>query len=142
MAIANLDSPPQDKTANYATSKTGNWFLASELAREVGRTSIISVAQNPGNLKTNLLRHAQWMKYASFPLLYKPRMGAYTELWAGLSPEVTFEMNGGYVVPWGRPHPSPRKDLLDALKTKQEGGTGQAAEFRKWVEKQTARYIQ
>lgn len=141
MVIAELDSQLQDKTKNYVTSKVGNWFLASELAREVRVNGIISVTQNPGNLKTNLLRHAQWMKYASYPLLYKPRMGAYTELWAGLSSELTTEMNGSYVVPWGRRHPSPRKDLLDALKNTQEGGTGQAAEFRRWCEKQVGRYM-
>lgn len=38
----------------------------------------------------------------------------------------------------GRVHRSPRKDLVDALKSMQEGGTGQAGEFREWCEKQTA----
>ena len=55
MIIANLASPPKDQTKNYAASKTGNWFLASELAREVGPQGILSVVQNPGNLKTDLL---------------------------------------------------------------------------------------
>jgi hypothetical protein len=69
-------------------------------------------------------------------------MGAYTKLWAGLSPELTMEMNGGYVIPWGRIHPSPRKDLLDALKSVEEGGTGQAGEFQAWCKKQTEMYLQ
>lgn len=39
------------------------------------------------------------MKILAAPLLYDAKMGAFTELWAGLSPDVTMEMNGGYVVP-------------------------------------------
>ncbi|KAI9791486.1 MAG: hypothetical protein M1816_003830 [Peltula sp. TS41687] len=141
MIMADLDSPPRDKTRNYVASKTGNWFLASELARQVGPHGILSVSQNPGNLNTNLLRHARWMKLMSFPLLHRAQMGAYTELWAGLPPDLTMEMNGSYVIPWGRAHPSPRKDLLDALKTVDEGGTGQAGEFREWCEKQVTEYM-
>jgi hypothetical protein len=49
------------------------------------------------------------MQLAVSPILYKAEIGAYTELWAGLSPKLTMEMNGGYVIPWGRIHPSPRK---------------------------------
>jgi NAD(P)-dependent dehydrogenase (short-subunit alcohol dehydrogenase family) len=138
--MADLASPPSDKTKNYVASKTGNWFLASELARKVGPQGILSMTQNPGNLSTNILRHAKWMRLVSFPLLYHAKMGAYTELWAGLSSELTVEMNGGYVIPWGRVHPSPREDLLDALRSVEEGGTGQAGEFWKWCEKQTLEY--
>jgi hypothetical protein len=109
----------------------GNLLLASELAYRVGPQGILSVAQNPGNLKTNLLRHtSKWMQRAVSPLLCNAKIGAYTELWAGLSPELTIEMNGAYVIPWGRLHPSPRKDLLDALKSVEGGGTGLADEFR------------
>ena len=89
MLIADLTSPPQDQTKNYVASKTGNWFLASELARKVGLQGILNVVQNPGNLKTNLLRHAPvWMRLAASPLLHNAKQGAYTELWAGLSPEL------------------------------------------------------
>ena len=139
--LRDLDSPPQDKTKNYVTSKTGNWFLASELARESSGLGIISVTQNPGSLKTNLLRHAgSFMRIAASPLLYDAKLGAYTELWAGLSPDITVKQNGSYIVPWGRLHPSPRKDLLEALRPKNEGGTGQAQEFRMWCEQQVAAY--
>jgi CubicO group peptidase (beta-lactamase class C family) len=74
--------------------------------------------------------------YISHP----PKLGAYTELWAGLSPDVRVADGGRYAIPWGRWHSMPRKDILDALKTKQEGGTGQAAEFWKWCEDQTKEY--
>ncbi|MCJ1250576.1 hypothetical protein MMC30_007804 [Trapelia coarctata] len=141
MHMADLASPPLDQTRNYATSKTGNWFLASELAREVGPQGILSVTQNPGNLKTNILRDAdKWVPWVLGPFLFNAKMGAYTELWAGLSAELTMQENGAYVVPWGRMHPSPRKDLLAALKSVEEGGTGQAGEFRGWCEKQSVEF--
>lgn len=124
-----------------ALSKVGNWFLASELGRDQGRHGILSVSQNPGNLKTNVLRHVSpLLTFFLNPLLYPAKFGAYTELWAGLSSELTMAQNGSYVIPWGRIHPSPRNDLVAALKPAEEGGTGQAAEFRDWCEKQTAEY--
>ena len=141
MNLADLTSTPQYQPKYYTLSKTGNWYLASEMAKELGPHGIISITQNPGSLKTNLLRHfPRWQRIAASPLMHHPKMGAYTELWAGLSLDVSMEMNGGYAIPWGRPHPAPRQDLLDALKSTGEGGTGQAAEFREWCEKQIADY--
>jgi len=141
-----ITAPPADKTANYVASKTGNWFLASELASTVEAHGILSVVQNPGNLKTQLLRHApRMMTTMAAPLLYEARMGAYTELWAGLAPELSREEEkmracAGYVVPWGRLHPAPRKDLLLALQSKENGGSGRAVEFREWCEEKTRDY--
>ena len=63
-----------------------------------------------------------------WPILHKAKMGAYTELYAGLSPDITLDMGGGYVVPWGRIHTAPRPDL------------GKAAEFREWCEKKTVEF--
>ena len=135
------ESVPLDKTRNYVTSKTGNWFLASELGREVAPKGILSVVQNPGNLNTNLLRHVKWMKLLTSPLLYNAMFGAYTELWAGLSTTLTMEHVGAYVIPWGRLHPSPRQDLLDALKSRDCGGTGVATEFLGWCVDKISTYV-
>ena len=141
MDLADLTTTPPNQIKNYATSKTGNWYLASELARELGPHGILSVTTNPGNLSTNLLRHfPKWQRIAVSPILHEAKMGAYTELWAGLSPDVTVEKNGGYVVPWGRFHTAPRQDLLDALKSPEQGGTGQAAKFCEWCQQKTAKY--
>ena len=141
IVMEEIKSPSQDKTRNYVATKTGNWFIASEFGRQ--EKDIISVTQNPGNLKTNLLRHASSMMRAlSSPLLYDARFGAYTELWAGLSPELDdTTKNGSYVIPWGRLHPSLRQDLLNALISKNEGGTGQAQEFMTWCNTQIADYL-
>lgn len=139
--ISELNTPSSDQQTNYVTSKTGNWFLASALAAQVGPKGILSVTQNPGNLKTALLRHAPWiLGFVTTPLLHRAKMGAYTELWAGLSADLGIEEGGKYVVPWGRLHPKPRPDLLAALKTQEDGGTGVAAQFLEYCEKQTAEF--
>ncbi|APA07496.1 hypothetical protein SS1G_01019 [Sclerotinia sclerotiorum 1980 UF-70] len=140
LIMSEVETATKDKAKNYGTSKIGNWLLGSEMARQVGQHGIISITQNPGNLKTNLMRHAKWMYYAAYPLLHKAKMGAFTELFAGLSPEITMEQNGGYVIPWGRVHDAPRKDLLVSLKSVEEGGNGRAEEFWNWCEEQIAKY--
>ncbi|PQE22145.1 hypothetical protein CJF30_00010744 [Rutstroemia sp. NJR-2017a BBW] len=66
-----------------------------------------------------------------------PIMGAYTELWAGLSPDVKCEDGGKCALPWGRWHTDPRKDILQSMKSKEEGGTGLSADFWDWCEQQT-----
>ncbi|TVY84724.1 putative oxidoreductase [Lachnellula suecica] len=138
--MADVITPSKDNQRNYFITKIGNWFLASELAREVAPSGIISVVQNPGNLNTNLLRHVMWMKYMSYPLLHKARKGAYTELWAGLSPDINLESTGCYIIPWGRVHPAPRAELVRALKSSDENGSGLAKQFWDWCESQTIEF--
>ena len=136
--ISDLEKPPADQQKNYVTSKTGNWFLASALAAQVGSKGILSVTQNPGNLKTSLLRHSPWiLGFLAAPLLYNAKMGAYTELWAGLSSTLGIGDGGKYVLPWGRLHPSPRPELVAALKTQEDGV---ATLFMKYCEEQTASF--
>ena len=136
--ISDLKNPPADRQKNYVTSKTGNWFLASALAAQVGSKGILSVTQNPGNLKTPLLRHSPWiLGFLTAPLLHRPKMGAYTELWAGLSSTLGIGDGGKYVLPWGRLHPSPRPELVAALNTREDGV---AALFMEYCEEQTASF--
>jgi NAD(P)-dependent dehydrogenase (short-subunit alcohol dehydrogenase family) len=138
--MSELDTPPSDQTKNYLNSKTGNWYLASEFGERVKGYGILSLTQNPGNLNSNLLREHTWMKFFVRPLLYPSRMGAYTELWAGLAPELGIENSGAYVAPWGRLHPAPREDLVKTVKSVDEGGTGRAAEFWAWCEEKIAEF--
>ncbi|TFK75604.1 NAD(P)-binding protein [Pluteus cervinus] len=133
-----LHQPPKDKARNYINSKTGNWFLSSELARRT--ESIISVAQNPGAASTNLFRHTPLVRYLAWPLLHTPVLAAYTELYAGLSEDITVEKNGCYVIPWGRIATNVRKDLLDAMKPEEEGGSGRAKEFWEFCMEKTRDY--
>ena len=61
-------------------------------------------------------------------------------LWTGFSSDVKSTDGGRMAIPWGRWHPSPRQDILESLKTKEEGGTGLAAEFWEWCDKQSKNY--
>lgn len=127
----------------YTNSKTANWFLASEFAKRIGdEEGILSLTQNPGALKTNILRNAPRLLYwVAFPLLSDAIYGAYTELYCGLSNDLTLEKDSGcYVLPWGRVHPSPRTDLLNAMKSKEDGGTGRAEELWNWCEERVAEF--
>ncbi|TAQ86124.1 hypothetical protein B7494_g5554 [Chlorociboria aeruginascens] len=113
----------------------------SQIVELSSPTGGFTMDETPGNLKTNLLRSHKMMYYASYPLLHKAKLGAYTELYAGLSPELTLAEKGGLVAPWGRIHPAPRQDLLAALRSTEIGGTGRAKEFSDWCEEKIAEFI-
>ncbi|KEY71646.1 hypothetical protein S7711_10186 [Stachybotrys chartarum IBT 7711] len=132
----------QNPSRNYAISKTGDWFLASEFDRRARADRVLFLAQNPGNLITNIWDRVPWIIKAPVRiLLHPPQRGAYSELWAGFSPEITLEDGGRYGIPWGKWHPGPRGDLLQSLKSKEEGGTGIAAEFWDWCDDQTKSFV-
>lgn len=70
---------------------------------------------------------------------YEPIYGAYTELYAGFSPDITLEKNGAWIRPWGRVG-TLRQDILDG-RSKGEGGTGNAEAFWNWSEEQVKPYL-
>ena len=65
-------------------------------------------------------------------MVLKPAIyGAYSELFAALSPDVTAKHNGGFLVPWGRFGDIP--DHIDkGRRPKAEGGSGAAEQFWAW----------
>ncbi|KAJ5619729.1 hypothetical protein N7510_003713 [Penicillium lagena] len=129
-----------NKRDKYAQSKVANMFLASEFAKRTQGDGVIHVGFNPGNLKSPLQRHMGTITNALTGwMLHHPKFGAFTELYAGLSPDIQPEQNGSYVIPWGRLH-VPRKDLVDAMKSREEDGTGIAAAFWDWCKNETAQY--
>ena len=138
--LATINTCPLDstnaKTEQYAATKAGNYFYATEFARRyTPSTGIVSLTQNPGNLKTNVWRNAPTWIYALVSwTLYDGIYGARTGLWAGWSEGVGIEHSGGYVVPWGRWHPGQRADLVKAVRGKDEGGLGRAEQFWEWSE--------
>lgn len=143
IVLSELTETPKDRTRNYTNSKTGNFLLASELARRSNhsKSGLISVSTNPGAASTDLFRHTPWMAYLSWPLLHPPKLAAYTQLYAGLSEHIRGEENGCYVVPWGRIHRQLRKDLVEATKTKEEGGTEKTKEFWGFCEEKTRNFV-
>ncbi|KAH8819442.1 short-chain dehydrogenase [Xylogone sp. PMI_703] len=133
-----------DKMAmyKYSISKAGNYLHAVEFAKRHKADGIISNALNPGNLSTNLVRYqSALVKFILKLLLQYPAInGAYTELFAGLSPDITIEKSGEWIIPFGRTLPM-RKDVVESTKTKEEGGTGVGLKFWEWTEEQITPYL-
>ncbi|RMD44295.1 hypothetical protein DV735_g799, partial [Chaetothyriales sp. CBS 134920] len=125
----------------YGISKAGNILQAAEYARRVGAAgNIISVSLDPGNLKTGLYQTIPKWQMPVINLFLKDAIyGAYTELFAGLSPHVQLEHNGRFIEPWGR-IASTRWDIEESRKAESEGGNGIAAQFYDWNEQQVAPY--
>lgn len=135
---AELDAPSQDQNRNYAVSKAGNWFLAARLAKQLGPQGVVSITQNPGNLRTGIFDDTpRLIVWASLLVLFQARDGAHTILCAGLAPEITVHDGGRYVVPWGKWHPRPREDLLRAIQDREDGGEGLARGLEEWCERVT-----
>ena len=140
--IDQLSNPSKDRNEHYATSKAGNWFLASEYHRRFGDKGVVSLTSNPGSLRTNVWRTTPIRFYWPFyVILSRPVDGAHTNLWVGFSKEITSSDGGRYAIPFGRWHPNPRHDIVLALKSKVEGGTGEAMEFWDWCEEQIKPYL-
>ncbi|KAI1449400.1 NAD(P)-binding protein [Annulohypoxylon stygium] len=126
----------------YSTSKLGNFLQNTEFASKHKQDGIVSTSLNPGNLDSDLWRTQgplmTWFlrKTVFFPSVY----GAYTCLFAGLSPQVTLEKSGSHIAPWGRLW-SITNAMAAASKSKSEGGTGAASEFWGWTDEQVKKYI-
>ena len=135
-----LSTGTSDPTRDYAVSKAGNWFLAHEYAARHGVDGIVSVAQNPGNLNSGAYGGTPWylMMFVK-PVLHEVRLGACTGFFAGFTGDISLENNGAYVIPWGRlraDEDCPRKDIILALRSEEEGGLGYGKKFWDWCEEQ------
>ncbi|KAF7526033.1 hypothetical protein G7054_g10894 [Neopestalotiopsis clavispora] len=122
---------------NYGQTKVGSVFLAHELAKRTPQTGIVHASFNPGNLQTELQRHwvglDRWVTETFF--VYPPIHGAYTELFAAISPELTPSKSGAYIYPWGRFGSVPA-GVSAAMETG-DGGAAIAARFLEWCGSQT-----
>ncbi|KAI4944887.1 hypothetical protein J4E91_008231 [Alternaria rosae] len=118
----------------YGTSKGGNVFHALEFQRKYGSEGVVSVALNPGNLKSELGRNMNPVHhfFANF-MLYPTVNGAYTELFAGFAPDAAKLKTGEWVMPFGRVG-TLRKDYWS------ETGKKTARAFWEWSEKQVEQY--
>ncbi|RYP05648.1 hypothetical protein DL764_003657 [Monosporascus ibericus] len=134
----------KDPNELYATSKTANWFLASEFARREGKTGVVHIAGNPGNYNTNIWRHApRLLYYILSPILRDPVHGAETYLWMAFSQSVTMDeaVAGRYAICDGRWHPGQREDIILALRSTEEGGSGRAREYFDWSERRIEEFV-
>ncbi|KAI1091354.1 NAD(P)-binding protein [Rostrohypoxylon terebratum] len=135
--FAVLETGTRDQTTNYAASKAGAWALGREFGRRHVSDNILSVAMNPGNLDSGSFKGTP--RFAMFMMrmlwLQKPIFGAYTELFAGLSPEVTRDTCSKYIFPWGRLVPDSsivRQDVVKAAESEEQGGLGYGKKLWEW----------
>ncbi|RYN34140.1 hypothetical protein AA0115_g2860 [Alternaria tenuissima] len=119
----------------YGISKAGNVFHAMEFQRRYRKQGVVSVALNPGNLKSDLQRHVPALQLFLINMILPPPVnGAYTELFAGLAPDVANLNTSDWVVPFGRVM-QVRKDYYS------EAGKKTASAFWEWSEKQVEQYV-
>ncbi|KAI0113648.1 hypothetical protein GGR51DRAFT_546881 [Nemania sp. FL0031] len=125
----------------YCLSKLGNYYYATEFAARHAADGIISVPLNPGNIDSDFWRTMGSVVTCVLrkTLLYPPRYGAYTNVFAGFSPEVTLQKSGQFVAPWGQ-FRNVSKDMLEGSKPTSQGGNGTAKEFWDWSETQIKAY--
>jgi retinol dehydrogenase-12 len=130
-----------NSSVDYSQSKAGNCLLASEFAAKYAKDGVVSVSWNPGNLVSELQRHmAQILRYIMNTFALHPVIfGGYTELYAACSPDITASQSGSYIAPWGRVTPQ-RADIVAAMKSEKEGGTGVASKFWEYCDKETSQY--
>lgn len=99
--LSNLDYHiEQNPFTKYAISKAGNYLQGVEFARRHKSDGVVGVPLNPGNLDSELWRWMPDWAAAIFRRIFlAPSVfGAYTELFAGLSPEITMDKSGE----WGK----------------------------------------
>lgn len=97
--LANLDYRSDESAFfKYAVSKAGNYLHGAEFARRHRADGVVSVPLNPGNLNSDLWRGFPRAVQAAirYFMLHPTVFGAYTELFAALSPEVTLERSGDW----------------------------------------------
>ncbi|KAL7942025.1 hypothetical protein V8C42DRAFT_333382, partial [Trichoderma barbatum] len=126
----------------YCVSKLGNYWHATEFAARYKAAGVISIPLNPGNLDSDFWRTQGAMMTCILrkTLLYPPLYGAYTNLFAAFSPEVTLEKTGTFVAPWGQ-FWTVSKEMIAGTISKSEGGTGIASSFWDWTEAQIKPYM-
>lgn len=99
---------------------------------------------NPGNLRTELQRTVKEVQggvahyIITQWLCHDAVYGAYTELYAGLSPDLSLEKGdqGAWIIPWGR------KDKMrpDMLLEAEKGENGFGVKLWDWCEDVTREY--
>lgn len=98
------NSPNVPLKEMYSQSKALNIMEAIQWPRKHPTASnVVSVSVCPGYLRTGLQRNMPfWLRVGYNLTFHNPRYGAYTELFAALSPDVTREKNGEHIISFGQ----------------------------------------
>ncbi|VEU19896.1 DEKNAAC100215 [Brettanomyces naardenensis] len=123
----------------YGQSKAIDIYLSILWAKKHPNSGVVSVTCHPGNLKTELMRTTDVGRIGEIALailspLHPAYLGAFTELFAVLSPTLTTADDGAYIIPWGKVGRI-RQDVKDGA----EGENGE--KLWTWLEKQIAPYL-
>ncbi|KAK6462545.1 short-chain alcohol dehydrogenase [Scheffersomyces coipomensis] len=103
-ADPNFKSTKAEPFEIYAQSKAVNILSAKYWTKaHPEATNVVTVSLCPGFLKTELQRHLVGFEaFMINKLVHKARLGAYTELYAALSPDLTRSKTGSYVESFGK----------------------------------------
>ncbi|KAF4625942.1 hypothetical protein G7Y89_g12222 [Cudoniella acicularis] len=122
--------------ANYMQTKVGCAWLSMKFAQRLGEKKILSLSLHPGLMKTELQRDSPPPMRLIMSVVCKPPVyGAYSEIYAAFSPEVTAEHNGGYLMAWGRIAEVPEEIV------KQQGPGGNGAKFYEYCDREVQQYV-
>ena len=82
----------------YGISKAGNWLHGVEFAKRYQADGVVSIPCNPGHLRSDLYRDSGTLFKTVLNTLvaFPPINGAYTEIFAGLSPTITIKETGDW----------------------------------------------
>ncbi|KAI0601366.1 hypothetical protein F4775DRAFT_541868 [Biscogniauxia sp. FL1348] len=142
-----LDRGYKDGAKNYAVSKAGTWILGREFGARYGKDGILSLTVNPGVVRGGSYAGTPrvLMAILDATMMHDTVYGAYTELYAGLSPDLKPEDYKNLILPWGRVCPIDiawRQDIAKAMKPESEGGLGYGQKLWEWCEEQWKPHVQ
>lgn len=121
---------------NYMQSKAGMYLLSHEFSVRSADTGISHVCLHPGLMKTELQRYGPPpVRFIMGTVFKGPQYGAYTELYAGLSPDAK---SGGYYIPWGRRGFAPPH--VEASCKSERGKPSIASRFYEWCERESSSF--
>ncbi|KAL6299640.1 NAD(P)-binding protein [Sparassis latifolia] len=100
-----LPGPTRSKLSTselYFQSKFANVVVSRQFAKRYADQGIISVALDPGNIRTDLQRYTNaFIQKLSDVVLRPVKFGALTQLYAGTMPEAV-NYNGKFLIPYAR----------------------------------------
>lgn len=90
--------PLMSPLERYGLSKAGNWLHGVEMARRLKDAGVMSMPINPGHLDSELYREGGTLFKAALKTLalYPTVYGAYVELFAAFSDELTLKDSGAW----------------------------------------------